>query len=575
MKYIWANLKGYYKEVILGPLFKLLEAVFELLIPLVMANIIDVGIKTGNTSYIIRHGLLMLLLSIVGAFFAVICQYYAAKAAGQFGRNLRQQLYHHIMQLSETETLRFSSSGLITRLSNDTNQLQVGVNMAIRLGIRVPLLCLGSIVMAIYLNRQLGLIFLISTPVIILILYLIMKYTLPRYSEIQQGQDTLSRLSTENLEGTRIIRAFSRQDQEAGDFHEAGEDLSRLMIRVGKISAALNPLTTLIVNIAIIVIIWFGVGFVFKGSIEAGQIIALVSYMNQTLLALIVAANLIVLFTRALASNRRITEVLDTKPEITDGSGATEDVNAPALQFDHVSFAYHQGGQAALEDISFGVERGQTLGIIGGTGSGKSTMAKLIDRNYDVTQGHILVGGADIKDYPLHALRAKIGSVPQTAALFSGTVRHNLSLGADTPSDQVLWQALKTAQGAEFVESMPRKLDTVIREGGKNLSGGQRQRLSIARALVRHPEILILDDSTSALDYATDAALRKALLQDSQGRTTIIISQRAASIKHADLILVLDEGHIAGSGTHQRLLETNEVYREICLSQGLLKQEVS
>lgn len=573
MKHIAENFKGYYKEIILGPVFKLLEAILELLVPLVMANIIDIGIKTNDTQYIIKNGLIMLGLAALGAAFAMVCQYYAAVAAGHFGRNLRRQLYHHVLTLSEADTAKFGTGGLITRLSNDTGQIQNGVNMAIRLGSRIPFLAVGSIVMALILNWKIGIVFLLSTPVILLVLYVIMKRTVPSYGEIQQGQDKLSRLGDENLAGARVIRAFSRQQQEKEEFDAAGDTLSCIIIRVGKISAALNPLTTAIVNIAIIAIVWLGARLAFSAASEPGQIIALVNYMNQTLLALIMAANLIVLFTRAAASTKRVAAVLNTQPSIVDGQGAVEVENAPVVSFEQVGFSYYEGAQAVLQNISFHIWRGQTVGIIGGTGSGKTTLAGLIARNYDVQDGAILVNGADVRQYTLQALRGKIGMVPQSAALFSGSIRRNLALSAPNATDEQMWHALEVAQGAEFVKKMPDGLNAIIEEGGKNLSGGQKQRLTIARALVRKPEILILDDSASALDYATDAALRHALKNETQNMTTIMISQRASSIKNADLILVLEDGQQAGAGKHDELLATCKVYREICASQGLVGQE--
>ncbi|MDL2324729.1 ABC transporter ATP-binding protein/permease [Ruminococcaceae bacterium OttesenSCG-928-A16] len=575
MKLIAQNFKGHYREIILGPLFKLLEAILELLVPLVMANIIDVGIRNGDAAYVVKNGVIMLVLAVLGAASAMVCQYFAAVAAGHFGRRLRKQVYHHVLSLSQAQLEEFGAGGLITRLTNDTNQIQNGVNMAIRLGSRIPFLAVGSIVMSFIINWKIGLVFLLSTPFIVLVLYLIMKRTVPRYSEIQQNQDILSRLSGENLEGTRVIRAFSRQQQEQEDFEKAGDAMSNITVRVGKISAALNPITTLIVNLAIVAIVWLGARLAFNAASQPGQIIALVNYMNQTLLALIMAANLTVLFTRALASTKRVAQVLQTQPSIVNGPGATEVTGAPAIAFNQVSFAYHQGGEAVLEDISFTVAQGQTVGIIGGTGSGKTTLAALIARNYDVTSGEVLVNGVSVKQYALHVLRAKIGMVPQKAALFSGSVRRNLTLGAPTATDEEIWQALQTAQGADFVKNLPGGLDAIIEEGGKNLSGGQKQRLTIARALVRRPQILILDDSSSALDYATDAALRRALKEDTQTMTTIMISQRAASIKNADLILVLDDGKLAGMGKHRQLLQTSSVYHEICASQGMAEPEVT
>lgn len=556
----------------MGPIFKMFEAIFELLIPLVMANIIDIGIRDGNKQYVVQQGLIMLLLAVLGAAAGITCQYYAAVAAGQFGKNLRNQLYRHLMKLSDEDVEKIGTGGLITRLSNDTSQVQNGLNMAIRLGSRVPFLAIGSIGMALYLNWRIGIIFLVTTVVIVVVLYFIMRSTLPKYGTIQQGQDTISRLSQENLEGTRVIRAFSKQNQEKQDFAKASDGLADIIIRVGKVSAALNPLTTAIANFAIIGIVWLGARLTFHNISEPGEIIALVSYMSQTLLALVLAANLIVLFSKAIASGKRVEEVLDTKPSVQDGAGATEDLQAPAVRFSNVYFGYHEGGEPALEGIDFTLQHGQIMGIIGGTGSGKSTLANLIVRNYDVQSGSVQVDGDDVRHYTLNRLRKKIGFVPQSAALFSGTIRKNLQLGAPNATDEELWQALSIAQGKEFVEKLPEGLDYVIKEGAKNVSGGQKQRLTIARALACKPEVLILDDSASALDYATDAALRSALRHETQNLTTIIISQRAVSIKNADFILVLDDGKLSGKGTHEELLSSNEIYHEICVSQGIVEE---
>lgn len=584
MKQITANFKGHYKEIILGPLFKLLEAVLELMVPLVMANIIDIGIASGDSGYVIRGGLLLLGLAVMGAASGLTCQYFAAVAGGHFGRRLRQQMYDHVMRFSAVETGRYGAGGLITRVTNDVNQVQSGVNMAIRLGTRVPFLAIGSIVMALRLNFRIGLIFLAGVAVITLILVLIMRRTLPGYSNIQAGQDRLSRLAGENLDGVRVIRAFSRQKQETQDFDEAGDAMTVLLVRVGKLSAALNPLTTFVTNLAILAIVWVGAGFAFRGEAAPGEIIALVSYMNQTLLALLVAANLVVLFTRALASTRRVAEVLDTQPSVTDGPGVPvgegSEKAAPALEFDNVHFAYQPGADDALEEVSFAVAPGQTLGIIGGTGSGKTTLVNLLLRYFDVTCGAVRIAGHDVRSYTLAQLRGRIGLVPQNATLLTGSVRHNLAVADSQADDDTLWQALELAQ-ADFVQQMPGGLDAAITEGGANLSGGQKQRLTIARALVRRPSILILDDASSALDYATDARLRRGLRREAAARaeqhdpmTVVMVSQRASAIRHADLVLVMDDGRLVASGTHDQLLETSPVYREICVSQGVSTGEV-
>ena len=574
MKHILKHFKNYRKELILGPFFKLLEAVLELMVPLIMANIINVGIRGGDHGYVLWHGLLLLLLAVLGVAAAMLCQFYAARAAGQFGRELRRETYSHVFELSGRDTAQFGAGGLITRLTNDIGQIQTGLNMAVRLGTRAPFLAVGSIVMALLLDTRIGLIFVVSTPLILLVLYLVMKYTLPGYRKIQSGQDRLSRLSAEGLEGVRVIRAFSRQEQEQKEFDAAADDLTSLTVRAGKISALLNPLTTLIVNIAIAFIVWMGAAFVNGGEMEAGTIVALVSYMNQTLLALIVAANLIILFTRAIASSRRVGAVLDMQPSVTvrkvnEGKG---DLSDTAVAFRNVTFAYHKNSEPTLEGISFTIKRGRTVGLIGSTGSGKSTVVNLIMRFFDADSGGVYVNGANVKTLDPRTLREKIGLVPQTAVLFSGSIRDNMRMAAQNAADEDILEALQTAQAGAFVEALPRGLDSPVEEGGKNFSGGQRQRLTIARALLKKPELLILDDSASALDFRTDAALRAALRKEMESRpdmTVLMITQRAGTIKSADSILVLDDGRLTGCGTHDELLRENPVYQEICHSQGI------
>lgn len=570
MKALLSNFKGYYKQLILGPFFKLLEAILELMVPLLMADIIDVGIAGGDGRYVITHGLMMLGLGAVGLGCALICQYYAAVCAQGFGRSLRKQLFRRVFSLSRAEYGTVGADTLITRLTSDVNQVQTGVNMSIRLAVRAPFLTVGSIVMALSINWRIGLIFLLSTPLIVAVLYVIMNRTVPLYGGIQKGQDRISRLAGENLEGVRVIRAFSKQQAEVDTFGAAGDELAALTVRVGKISAALNPITMVIVNLAIVAIVWCGAQFADVGFIAQGEIIALVNYMNQTLLALIVLANIIVIITRAIASAKRVAEVLDLEPSMSAPAGSKPAVaGAARLACEQASFCYPGGGDAALEEISFSLRPGETLGVIGGTGCGKTTLVRLLTREYDVTGGRVLVDGVDVKDYTLRGLAAKFGVVPQTARLFGGTIRSNLKLGCEHASDEALWRALETAQGAQFVREKPAGLDTVVEEGGKNFSGGQKQRLTIARALAKEPEILILDDSASALDYATDAALRKALKTDTAEMTVVMISQRASTIKNADQILVLDDGRQCGLGTHAELLQNCEVYREICRSQGI------
>lgn len=571
MKLLREELKGRRKGLILGPLFKLLESLLELCVPLVMADIIDTGIRQGDRGYILRGGAVLLLLAglCIGA--AMVCQYYAALVSGEVGRGLRVKLYAHAMGLSDLDCAAWGPEGLITRLTLDASQVQTAVNMFIRLAMRTPLITLGSIVMAMLISPAIGVIFLISTPLILLILYLIMRRTLPGYGEIQQAQDQLQRLSGEALEGVKVIRAFSRQPREEADFRAAGDRLTALLVRVGRISAALGPLTSIIINLAILAIVWLGARFVFSGALAAGQVIALVSYMNQTLLALVVAANLIVLFTRAGASARRLDELMALEPAVTAPLDFPAfDPAAPLFELRGVSFAYHPGADDVLEGISFSIPPGETVGLIGGTGSGKSTIAALLLRQFDPGEGRIFRSGVELRALPLSALRRSIGYVPQQAALFSGTLRRNLSIANPAASEEELWRALEIAQAAEFVTALPQGLDSPVEEDGKNFSGGQRQRLTIARALLRQPELLILDDAASALDYATDAALRRALARELRpGTSLLIISQRVSAVRSADRILVLDDGRLAGEGSHAALLDQCAVYREICASQGI------
>ncbi len=563
-------LKDFKKEVILGPLFKLMEAIFELLVPLVMARIIDVGIAGRDTAYVLRMGGLMVLLGVVGLGCALTCQYYAAKASQGFGTIVRRELYAHINALSHAEVDRIGTSSLITRLTNDVNQLQVGVAMLIRLAIRAPFLVVGSAVMAMLLDLKLSLVFLAAAPLVALVLWLVMSRSVPFYRSIQKKLDRISLITRENLEGVRVIRAFSKQKSEQNRFDEASDALARSSVTVGKISALLNPLTFLIMNLSIVAVLWFGGMRVYDGALSQGQIIAFVNYMTQILLALVVVANLVVIFTKASASAARVAEVLETAPSVGEPANAAEHIRpvpgAPRISFEDVSFSY-SGGEYALRDISIAIAPGETIGIIGGTGSGKSTLVNLIPRFYDVTQGRICIDGVDIREYPLHALRKKCGIVPQKAVLFTGSVRENMRWRDPEANDDQIKRAIATAQAAEFVQSLPQGLDTDILQGGKNLSGGQKQRLTIARALVGSPEILILDDSASALDFATDAALRRAIAQDTKGMTVLMVSQRASTIQNADKIIVLDDGEIAGIGTHDALLASCAVYREICQSQ--------
>lgn len=576
MRKLMQYFKGYRVQLVLGPLFKLAEAVLELFVPLLMAQIIDIGIAGGDKQYIVRHGFFMLGLAACGVVMGLICQYFAARVSQAFGRTLRMEVFHHVFSLSAAQCGSLGTDTLITRCTNDVNQVQTGVNMFIRLATRAPFLAAGSIIMALITNWRLGLIFLISTPVIALVLYVVTTKSLPMYGRIQKRQDDISRLAGENLQGVRVIRAFSRQDSEKAQFRAAGDDLAALTVRVGKLSAALNPVTFVVVNLAIVAIIWFGTGTVQLGGMPVGELLAMVNYMNQTLLALIVLANVVVIFNKALASAKRVSDILELQPDMQDVCALQPlQAQAPAVAFNNVSFSYTSGTELAVENISFSLPQGQTMGIIGGTGSGKSTVVKLLQRYFDVTGGAVMVQGVDVRTMPQKQLHSIIGYVPQTATLFSGTIRSNLCLGNQNATEEELWTALEIAQAAEFVRQKPQKLDTAVNEGGKNLSGGQKQRLTIARALVQHPAVLVLDDAASALDYATDAALRKALKTRLPDTTVIMISQRASTIKNASQILVLADGETAGIGTHAQLLQSCEVYREICQSQGVLAQEVT
>lgn len=564
-------LKAYKKQVILGPIFKLTEAIFELIVPLVMANIIDVGIYHRDVNHVLWMGALMIGLGAVGLACALTCQYFASVASQGFGTTLRNKLFSHINSFSHAEIDRFGTPSLITRLTNDVNQLQYAVAMLIRLVVRAPFLAIGAMVMAISIDAKLAVVLLIAMPLIVLALYLIMSRTVPLYRTIQKKLDRISLVSRENLAGVRVIRAFSKQKMERQRFGDASEDLARTSIRVGKVSALLNPVTFVIMNLGIVAIVWFGGFRVQEGGMTQGEIIAFVNYMTQILLALIVVANLVITFTKAAASAVRVNEVLDTQASVKEENSGEISVesrpNLPKIQFQNVVFRYGQAEEASLEGISLRIMPGQAVGIIGGTGSGKSTLVNLIPRLYDAEQGKILVDGVDVRKYPFHQLRQKIGMVPQRAVLFAGTIAENMRWGKRDATEEEIKRALTIAQAWDFVEKLPKGLQSEVTQEGKNFSGGQRQRLTIARALVGRPDILILDDSSSALDFATDAALRRALRKETRGMTVLMVSQRASTIRDADQIVVLDDGKAAGVGTHQQLMESCEVYREICLSQ--------
>ncbi|MFR4998606.1 MAG: ABC transporter ATP-binding protein [Clostridium paraputrificum] len=564
-------LKDFKKECFLGPLFKLLEAILELIVPLVMAKIIDIGVKSYDTSYIIKMGILIIILGIVGLGSALVCQYFAAKASQGFGTKLRNELFRHINSLSHSEIDNIGTPSLIIRIINDVNQLQVAVAMAIRLGVRAPFIILGSAIMAMFINLKLSLIFFLSIPLIVLTLYLVMGKAIPLYRVIQKKLDKISLITRENLEGVRVVRAFSKQEVEKDRFNIAALDHSNTAIKVGKLSALLNPLTFMIMNFSIAFIVWFGGIGVNNGNFTQGEIIAFVNYMTQILLTLIVVANLVIIFTKASASATRVNEVLDTKSSIKEASSSTKvqatNNSSKIIEFKNVSFSYNNSKQYSLENISLSINKGETIGIIGGTGSGKSTLVNLIPRFYESTEGEIFINGENIKNYSLKNLRNLFGIVPQKSVLFTGSLRENMKWANKNASDEEILMALDIAQCSDFLSNLKDGLDTSVLQGGKNFSGGQKQRLTIARALVGSPKIIILDDSSSALDFATDLKLRQALNTYAKDITTIIVSQRASSIKNSDKIVVLDDGKLAGIGTHEELLENSEVYKEICLSQ--------
>lgn len=569
MRKLVKYLKKYKKNVILGPIFKLTEAVFELIVPLVMAQIIDVGIANKDSGYIWKMGGVLVLLGVCGLGFALICQYVASVASQGFGTELRRELYHHINTLSHKEVDEFGTPSLITRLTSDINQLQVAVAMLIRLVVRAPFLVIGSTIMAFMIDAKLALIFVLVIPLVAIVMWLVTTRTIPFFKSIQKKLDKTSLITRENLVGARAVRAFSKQKYEQERFKDNAEDIEKAAVRAGKISALLSPVNAIILNLAIVAIIWFGGLSVNIGDLTQGQVIALVNYMNQILLALVVVANLVVIFTKSAACAARVNEVLDTKPSI-EGKETTKgnvDPSAPAVRFDKVSFSYHDNSEYALEDISFTAGKGQTIGIIGGTGSGKSTLVNLIPRFYDTSKGAVGVCGTDVRNYNLGDLRKKIAVVPQKAVLFSGTIRENMKWGGDNITDEQIWRALKISQAYEFVERLDKGLDHEILQGGKNLSGGQKQRLTIARAIAADPEILILDDSASALDFATDAKLRTAIKENCTNMTVFLISQRANTVKNADRIIVLDDGKMVGTGTHKELLQTCTDYCQICLTQ--------
>lgn len=583
MKKLLVYLKDYKKESVLGPLFKLLEATFELIVPLVMAAIIDTGVATGDKSYIMKMCMVLVLLAVIGLTCSITAQYFAAKAAVGFATKLRHALFAHIERLSFTEMDTVGTATLITRMTSDVNQVQNGVNLVLRLFLRSPFIVFGAMVMAFTIDVKAALVFVVTIPLLSIIVFGIMLISIPLYKKVQSALDKVLGITRENLTGSRVIRAFNKEDDEKVHFNENNDLLTRAQIYVGKISALMNPLTYVIINGAIVVLVWTGAVRVDNGYITQGEVVALINYMSQILVELVKLANLIININKSIACGNRIQSIFEMQPSITDGSGQKVDKVRTdtadrseeaeyAVEFSHVGLTYAGAGDESLTDIDFKVKKGETIGIIGGTGSGKSSVVNLIPRFYDVTSGFIKVDGKDVKDYPLEELRGKIGMVLQKAVLFHGTIRENLKWGNPDATEEDLNRAITVAQAKEFVDNKEGRLDFEIEQGGKNLSGGQRQRLTIARAVVKKPEILILDDSASALDFATDAALRKAI-REMEGETTVfIVSQRAASIQHADRIVVLDDGKIVGLGTSEELLESCEVYQEIYNSQ-FKKQE--
>ena len=566
-------LKDYKKESILAPLFKLLEAFFELMVPLVMANIIDYGISNRNMGYIGKMGLLLLLLGVVGLASSITAQFFAAKAAVGVSTKLRQALFDHIEDLSFTDIDKAGTSTMITRMTSDVNQVQSGINMTLRLFLRSPIIVFGAMIMAFTIDVKCALIFVVAIPLLSIVVFGIILSTIPMYKKVQSRLDQVLGITRENLTGVRVIRAFHQEAKEEERFRENNEALSAMQIFVGKISACMNPVTYIIVNGAIIALIYTGAVQVNIGNLSQGEVVAIINYMNQILVELVKLANLIVTMTKALACADRVASVFDIGADAAYVGAQNQkladkvDKSAPFLDFKHVSLTYQGAGAPTLQDMNFTVNRGDTVGIIGGTGSGKTSLVNLIPGFYPATEGEILLEGRDIKTMSDEELRGRIGVVPQKAVLFKGTIRSNLQWGKPDATEEEMWKALELAQASEVVEGKDGKLDATVAQNGKNFSGGQRQRLTIARALVREPEILILDDSASALDYATDAKLRAALRTLENKTTTFIVSQRASTIRHADKIIVLDDGEIAGMGTHDELLKDCTVYQEIYYSQ--------
>lgn len=569
MKMIMRFLKDYKKECVLAPLFKMLEAIFELFVPLVVSSVIDKGIVNADKGYIMQMCFMLILLAIIGLVCAITAQYFSAKAAVGAATGMRHSLFAHIQTFSFTEMDTLGTSTLVTRMTSDINQVQNGINMVLRLFLRSPFIVFGAMIMAFTIDVKAALVFVAAIPVLALIVFGIMLATRPMYKNVQSGLDKILGITRENLTGVRVIRAFNKEQDEVKRFKNDNESLNRLQKFVGKISGLMNPLTYVVVNVSIIALIWIGGVRVNAGALTQGQVVALYNYMSQILVELIKLANLIITITKALACAGRIESVFEVTSGMADGSikEVTAKEEQPSVEFKNVSLTYSGSGASSVEGINFKAMKGQTIGVIGGTGSGKSSLVNLIPRLYDVTQGEVLVDGVNVKDYDIETLRNKVGIVMQKAVLFKGTIRENMWMGKKGATDEQIDEALEISQSKEFVDSKQGRLDYVIEQGGKNLSGGQRQRLTIARAIVRKPDVLILDDSASALDFATDAALRKSIRGMNNSPTVFIVSQRAASLMYADLIIVLDDGQVAGMGTHDELLANCEVYKEIYESQ--------
>lgn len=567
MRKLLRFLKDYKKESILSPLFKLLEASFELFVPLVMAAIIDTGIGNKDGGFILKMCGILILLAIVGLTCSITAQYFAAKAAVGFATKVRHALFDHIQKLSYTEMDTAGTDTMITRMTSDINQAQSGVNMVLRLFLRSPFIVFGAMIMAFTIDVKAALIFVVTIPVLSVVVFGIMIITIPLFRRVQASLDKVLGVTRENLTGSRVIRAFNKEQEEIADFDESNERLTDVQLFVGKISALMNPLTYIIINVALVILIWTGAIQVNIGKISQGEVVALVNYMSQILVELVKLANLIITVTKAIACGNRVQSIFEMETSMVDGNGSKKEDTGYTVEFRNVSMRYKGAGADTLTGIDFKAKPGDTIGIIGGTGSGKSSVVNLIPRFYDVTEGQVMVDGMDVREYKITDLRDKIGIVPQKAVLFAGTVRSNLAWGKEDATEEEMQQALSVAQAAEVVDKKDGKLDAEVEQGGKNFSGGQKQRLTIARALVKQPEILIMDDSSSALDYATDAKLRQAIHNMPNRPTVFIVSQRATSIMYADKIIVLDDGTVAGTGTHEELLKDCSVYQEIYYSQ--------